>query len=60
MGEDHPISWCHEYDGGRSWYTGMGHAPSAFTSEPLFVEHLRGGIEWAARAADGQCASSRP
>src|SRR3954462_3129515 len=23
--DDHPISWCHRCDGGRSWYTGMGH-----------------------------------
>src|SRR5690606_17586939 len=25
MGDDHPISWCHAFDGGRSWYTGLGH-----------------------------------
>src|SRR5690606_10691828 len=24
MGPDHPIAWCHDYDGGRSWYTGGG------------------------------------
>ena len=23
--DDHPISWCKRYDGGRMWYTGMGH-----------------------------------
>ena len=23
--DDHPIAWCQPYDGGRSWYTGMGH-----------------------------------
>ena len=23
--DDHPISWCQRYEGGRSWYTGMGH-----------------------------------
>ena len=55
MGPDHPIAWCHEFEGGRSWYTGMGHSPSAFTEEPLFLEHLRGGIEWAAGAAAGDC-----
>ena len=58
MGDDHPIAWCHRFEGGRSWYTGMGHAPSAFTDEPLFVEHLRGGIEWAAGAAEGTCGSA--
>jgi type 1 glutamine amidotransferase len=55
MGDDHPIAWCQSFEGGRSWYTGMGHAISAFTDEPLFLEHIRGGIEWAAGAADGRC-----
>jgi cytochrome c len=59
MGPDHPISWCHDFEGGRSWYTGMGHATSAFTDEPLFVQHLLGGIEWAAGTAPGRCAASR-
>ena len=57
MGDDHPIAWCHRFEGGRSWYTGMGHAISAFTDEPLFLEHVRGGIEWAAGAAEGRCGS---
>jgi len=55
MGPDHPISWCQEFDGGRSWYTGMGHAASAFTDEPLFLQHLLGGIQWAAGAVKGDC-----
>ena len=59
MGADHPISWCHRFDGGRSWYTGMGHAISAFKEEPLFLEHVRGGIEWAAGAAQGGCDAGR-
>ena len=25
MGADHPIAWCQVIDGGRSWYTAMGH-----------------------------------
>jgi cytochrome c len=57
MGADHPIAWCHEFEGGRSWYTGLGHASAAFSDEPLFLEHLRGGIEWAAGAAAGRCPS---
>lgn len=43
---DHPIAWCHEFDGGRSWYTAGGHTSESF-AEPLFREHLREGIEWA-------------
>jgi cytochrome c len=55
MGPDHPIAWCHSFEGGRSWYTGLGHDSSAFTDEPLFLAHLRGGIEWAAGAVEGTC-----
>jgi type 1 glutamine amidotransferase len=47
MGSDHPISWYHYFDGGRSWYTGMGHTASSY-SEPLFRNHLLGGIQYAA------------
>ena len=57
MGDDHSISWCQVFEGGRSWYTGMGHASSAYTGEPLFVQHLLGGIEWAAGTAEGNCAA---
>jgi type 1 glutamine amidotransferase len=55
MGPDHPIVWCHNFDGGRAWYTGLGHASSAFTDEPHFIQHLLGGIEWAAGVATGNC-----
>jgi len=44
---DHPIAWYHEFDGGRSFYTGRGHTPESFDDE-LFRAHLAGGIEWAA------------
>lgn len=47
MGDFHPISWYHEFDGGRSFYTGLGHLPGVF-SEKLFLEHVYGGIYWAA------------
>lgn len=51
MGETHPISWAHEYDGGRSWYTGLGHTSESY-AEPLFRAHLAGGILWAAGLTD--------
>ena len=47
MGEFHPLAWYHEYDGGRSFYTGLGHL-SAVYGDTLFLEHLYGGIYWAA------------
>lgn len=47
MGADHPIAWYHRYDGGYSWYTAGGHTRESY-SEPLFLEHILGGIRWAA------------
>ena len=45
MGNDHPITWAHEYDGGRAFYTGLGHT---FPSDhPFLAKQLIGGIEWA-------------
>lgn len=47
MGDDHPIAWCHKYDGGRAWYTGGGHTKESYAEE-MFLKHLLGGIQWAA------------
>jgi type 1 glutamine amidotransferase len=47
MGALHPISWYHEFDGGRSFYTALGHVPADFDEES-FLNHLYGGIFWAA------------
>jgi type 1 glutamine amidotransferase len=56
MGGDHPIAWCHHFDGGRSWYTALGHTAESY-AEPLFRRHLLGGIESAAGMATDGCAS---
>jgi cytochrome c len=48
---DHPIAWYHEYAGGRAWYTGLGHRSELY-SDPQFLEHLLGGIRWAAGASE--------
>ncbi|MBT1701812.1 ThuA domain-containing protein [Chryseosolibacter indicus] len=45
-GESHPIAWYHEYEGGRAFYTGLGHTDETF-SDPLFQEHLLQGIQYA-------------
>ena len=47
MGADHPIAWCREFGGGRAFYTGGGHTSESF-AEPDFLEHVLGGIRWAA------------
>ena len=52
MGNDHPIAWYHEYDGGRVWYTALGHRSETF-ADPDFGQHLLGGILWAAGGGRG-------
>lgn len=47
MGKFHPIAWYHNYDGGRAFYTALGHMPSDFT-DPIFLSHVYAGIFWAA------------
>lgn len=54
MGDDHPIAWCHQYEGGRSFYTGNGHTKESYADD-AFRAHLLGGIRWAAGAAQADC-----
>ena len=58
MGFDHPITWCQDYDGGRSWYTGLGHTKESFV-EPRFLSMLLGGIQTAAGVVPGDCSASQ-
>lgn len=51
MSTHHPVAWCHDYDGGRAWYTALGHTEETY-AEPLFLTHLLGGIRWAAGMPD--------
>lgn len=45
MGADHPIAWCREFAGGRSFYTALGHADEAYR-DLLFQQHLLGALNW--------------
>lgn len=45
-GDEHPIAWYRDFDGGRSFYTGGGHTDETFR-EPEFLQHLLGGIQYA-------------
>jgi type 1 glutamine amidotransferase len=47
MGPDHPVAWYHAFQGGRAFYTALGHTSESF-SDPQFRAHLLGGIQWAA------------
>ena len=44
-GEFHPIAWYHDFDGGRSYYTAMGHTVESY-DEPLFQRHLTGALKY--------------
>jgi uncharacterized protein len=58
MGRFHPIAWRHEFEGGRAFYTSLGHLGGAY-SDPMFMEHLYGGLYWAA-TGKGVPASAKP
>ncbi|MCJ8165310.1 ThuA domain-containing protein [Pontibacter sp. E15-1] len=45
-GENHPIVWYHDFDGGRSFYTGLGHTKESYT-DSTFLQHMWGGISYA-------------
>jgi uncharacterized protein len=47
MGKFHPIAWYHEFEGGRSFQTSLGHMPSLYR-DSRFLDHIYGGIFWAA------------
>ena len=42
----HPITWYHEYDGGRSFYTGLGHTKEVY-EDSRFMKLLEKGILYA-------------
>lgn len=45
MGKFHPIAWFQEFDGGRSFYTGLGHTEESFDSEQ-FQKHILGAVQY--------------
>ena len=47
MSPMHPIAWYHNFDGGRAFYSALGHLPTCY-SDPAFLNHLYAGIFWAA------------
>jgi PKD repeat protein/type 1 glutamine amidotransferase len=51
MGADHPVAWCKDYQGGRSFYVAGGNTSASF-NDATFRTHLAGAIDWAAGVAD--------
>ena len=45
-GNNHPVAWYHAFDGGRAFYTALGHTKESFSDEN-FLQHLLGGIQYA-------------
>lgn len=43
---DHPMAWYHNYDGGRAFYTELGHTDESY-ADPLYLKHILGGIQYA-------------
>jgi type 1 glutamine amidotransferase len=56
MGSDHPVAWCHSYEGGRSVYTALGHPVTAW-SDRAFLRHILGGIKLAMGTVPFRCAT---
>lgn len=50
FGDVFPSVWCHEFDGGRSWYTSLGHSKEDYMDEE-FRKHILGGIQWVVMGA---------
>lgn len=44
--DKHPLAWRHTYDGGRAFYTAIGHLPEAYANEN-YRKHLWGGLQYA-------------
>ena len=53
MGKDHPVSWYHQAEKGRVFVTALGHNAEMY-KDPQYLDHLFGGIYWAATGKGGQ------
>jgi type 1 glutamine amidotransferase len=45
-GDNHPMAWYHDYEGGRAFYTELGHTDASY-SDSLYLRHILGGIQYA-------------
>jgi len=53
-GAFHPVSWCRDYEGGRSFYTGMGGTDGSY-GEAAFRSHLLGALKWTTGMVRADC-----
>ncbi|KAJ9133884.1 Class I glutamine amidotransferase-like protein [Pleurostoma richardsiae] len=48
LGEDHPVAWCQEFEGSRSFHTALGHFDEAW-GDDTFTGQILNAIWWVAR-----------
>jgi type 1 glutamine amidotransferase len=46
FGKVFPCVWYNTYDGGRQWFSALGHDKNDYQN-PLFIRHILQGLEWA-------------
>ena len=58
--DDHPITWCSDFDGGHVWYTGLGHTQESFgTGAGNIRSHILGGLQTVTGAEPADCGEPR-
>lgn len=45
FGNRYPAAWCQEFDGGRVFYTALGHNKDDY-SNPIYLAHIIEGLKW--------------
>lgn len=45
FGNKYPCIWCHEFDGGKTWYSSLGHDKEDY-SNPVHLAHIIEGLKW--------------
>ena len=45
FGNRYPSAWCNEFDGGRIFYTALGHSKEDY-SNPIYLAHFLEGLKW--------------
>ena len=45
FGNRYPAAWCQEFDGGKTWYTALGHSKEDY-SNTTYLAHILEGLKW--------------
>ena len=59
MGGDHPFTWCQQYDGGRSFFTSLGHTNEIY-ADSNFQKLIKGAIIWASGKGEAASDGAKP